>query len=66
MFRLIEMCRKYETEEEKVVPFYATSLTPGEEELVKQTTLDEEPINKLTEVSTIYVLCQLHQIKVDC
>ena len=25
------MCRKLETEEEKVLPFYATSLTPEEE-----------------------------------
>ena len=29
--KLSEMCRKLETEEEKVLPFYATSLTPEEE-----------------------------------
>ena len=31
IMKLSEMCRKLETEEEKVLPFYATSLTPEEE-----------------------------------
>lgn len=31
IMKLAEMCRKLETEEEKVLPFYATSLTPEEE-----------------------------------
>ena len=32
--KLAEMCRKLETEEEKVLPFYASSLSPEEEEQV--------------------------------
>jgi len=32
--KLAEMCRKLETEEEKVLPLYASSLTPEEEQMV--------------------------------
>lgn len=32
IMRLAEMCRKLETEEEKVLPFYASSLTPEEQD----------------------------------
>ncbi|KAA0198296.1 Coiled-coil domain-containing protein 65 [Fasciolopsis buskii] len=34
IIKLAEQCRKYETEEEKVVPFYLSSLTEEEEEAV--------------------------------
>lgn len=50
--KLAEMCRKLETEEEKVLPFYATSLTPEEEEQVA--TQAEEPCSEeLVEVMNI-------------
>ena len=42
--KLSEMCRKLETEEEKVLPFYATSLTPEEEEQVASQA--EEPCSE--------------------
>ena len=57
IFRLFEMCRKLETEEEKVTPFYSTSLTPREEEFIHEATYEEPPLNKLTEVrKLIYYL----------
>ncbi|XP_062386488.1 dynein regulatory complex subunit 2-like [Sardina pilchardus] len=37
LLRLAEMCRKLETEEEKVVPFYESSLTPQEQSLDRAT-----------------------------
>lgn len=42
--KLAEMCRKLETEEEKVLPFYATSLTPEEEVQVAEQA--EEPCSE--------------------
>ncbi|CAH8850134.1 unnamed protein product [Trichobilharzia szidati] len=36
IIKLGEQCRKYETEEEKVVPFYASSLTAEEEKAVQE------------------------------
>ena len=48
--KLSEMCRKLETEEEKVLPFYATSLTPEEEAQIA--TQAQEPCSEeLAEVS---------------
>ena len=34
ILKLAEMCRKLETEEEKVLPFYSSSLSPDEDEQV--------------------------------
>ena len=34
ILKLAEMCRKLETEEEKVLPFYSSSLSPEEDEQV--------------------------------
>ena len=42
--KLAEMCRKLETEEEKVLPLYASSLTPEEEQVVS--TQAEEPCSE--------------------
>ena len=44
--KVAEMCRKLETEEEKVLPFYATSLTKDEQEDVDAAVLEppSEPI----------------------
>ncbi|KAF5395200.1 hypothetical protein PHET_06046 [Paragonimus heterotremus] len=36
IIKLAEHCRKYETEEEKVVPFYVSSLTTEEEAMVRE------------------------------
>lgn len=47
--KLAEMCRKLETEEEKVLPFYASSLTP-EEEYVVSTHAEEPCSEELAEV----------------
>lgn len=44
------MCRKLETEEEKVLPFYASTLTEDEESDVKQALL-EPPAQQLAGVS---------------
>jgi len=41
ILRLAEMCRKLETEEEKVLPFYASSLSSEEEQQV--TSVQTEP-----------------------
>jgi len=40
ILRLSEMCRKMETEEEKVLPFYASSLTQEEQEDVEAAVLE--------------------------
>lgn len=45
------MCRKLETESEKVLPFYASSLTPDEEEDVAAA-VQEAPSEPLAEVHT--------------
>jgi hypothetical protein len=49
------MCRKLETEEEKVLPFYASTLTEEEESDVKQA-LMEPPGQQLAVVCIIYTL----------
>ena len=48
--RLAEMCRKLETEEEKVLPFYASSLNKEEQEDVEAAVF-EPPSQPLAEVS---------------
>lgn len=35
ILKLAEICRKFETEEEKVLPFYSSALTPEEQEEVE-------------------------------
>jgi len=49
ILKLAEMCRKLETEEEKVLPFCASSLTPEEQEDVAAAEA-EPPSEKLAEV----------------
>ena len=44
------MCRKLETEEEKVLPFYASSLTEDEQNDVNAV-IQEPPTQPLAEVS---------------
>ena len=46
------MCRKLETEEEKVLPFYASTLTEQEEQEI-DTVVKQEPENQLAQVSCI-------------
>lgn len=43
------MCRKLETEEEKILPFYASSLSQEEENEIKQA-LYESPGTELADV----------------
>lgn len=43
------MCRKLETEEEKILPFYASSLSDAEESEIKQALL-ETPGQELSNV----------------
>jgi len=54
ILKLAEMCRKLETEEEKVLPFYASSLTEEEENDVKQAVL-EQPSVELAEAMKDYM-----------
>lgn len=49
ILRFAEMCRKLETEEEKILPFYASSLTEQEENDLKQA-LYENPGKDLSDV----------------
>ena len=44
------MCRKLETEQEKVLPFYSSSLTEEEEQQLNQAE-QEEPSERLAKVS---------------
>ncbi|XP_065055423.1 dynein regulatory complex subunit 2-like [Rhopilema esculentum] len=53
ILRQAEMCRKLETEEEKVLPFYASSLSPEEEKDV-ETAVEESTVEKLAEVMHEY------------
>ncbi|KAK2170331.1 hypothetical protein LSH36_3g13035 [Paralvinella palmiformis] len=53
ILRLSEMCRKLETEEEKVLPFYASSLTAEEQEDVDAAVL-EPPSEPLASVMYEY------------
>jgi len=49
ILRYAEVCRKLETEEEKILPYFASSLTKEEQEDITQTELEEpsEPLSKL-------------------
>lgn len=49
ILKLAEMCRKSETEEEKVLPLYASSLTP-EEEAELEEEMKEKPSEPLAEL----------------
>lgn len=53
ILRLAEMCRKLETEEEKVLPFYASSLTPEEQEDI-EAAVAEQPAEPLAGVMYEY------------
>ncbi|XP_065432707.1 dynein regulatory complex subunit 2-like isoform X2 [Chrysemys picta bellii] len=52
--RLAEMCRKLETEEEKVLPFYASSLSREEQEELEQVSL-EKPGEQLAQLLQDYL-----------
>ncbi|XP_067385855.1 dynein regulatory complex subunit 2 [Emydura macquarii macquarii] len=54
ILRLAEMCRKLETEEEKVLPFYASSLGREEQEEVEQVML-EKPGEQLAQLLQDYL-----------
>ena len=53
--KLAEMCRKLETEEEKVLPFYASSLAPEEDDDVAAA-MQEAPSEQLAEVKLCYYM----------
>ena len=56
--KLAEMCRKLETEEEKVLPFYATSLTKEEQEDVEAAVLEppSEPLSLVCTLDQVVVM----------
>ncbi|XP_043939726.1 dynein regulatory complex subunit 2 [Protopterus annectens] len=53
ILRLAEMCRKLETEEEKVLPFYASSLTLEEQDAVKEAN-EEQPTEQFSRLMQDY------------
>ena len=57
IIKLAEMCRRMETEEEKILPFYASSLTTEEEGDVDAAVM-EAPNEKLAKV--IHFFMQIH------
>ncbi|XP_075593659.1 dynein regulatory complex subunit 2 [Balearica regulorum gibbericeps] len=54
ILRLAEMCRRLETEEEKVLPFYPSSLVEGEQREARQV-LEEMPVEPLAQAMWDYV-----------
>ncbi|XP_010288364.1 PREDICTED: coiled-coil domain-containing protein 65, partial [Phaethon lepturus] len=54
ILRLAEMCRRLETEQEKVLPFYPSSLAEGEQRDAQQV-LEETPAEPLTRAMWDYV-----------
>ncbi|KGL91800.1 Coiled-coil domain-containing protein 65, partial [Charadrius vociferus] len=54
VLRLAEMCRRLETEEEKVLPFYPSSLAEGEQQDA-QRVLEEMPVEPLAQAMQDYV-----------
>ncbi|NXG78768.1 DRC2 protein, partial [Baryphthengus martii] len=54
ILRLAEMCRRLETEEEKVLPFYSSSLGDGEQEDARRV-LEEMPTEPLAQAMRDYV-----------
>lgn len=61
ILKVSEQCRKKETEEEKVLPFYASSLTQEEEEDVSAA-VAEPPSEQLAEVSLPASILLLHSL----
>ena len=55
LIRFAEMCRRLVTEEEKVLPFYASSLTAEEQEDV-DAAVSEPPNEKLAEVCCLLTM----------
>ncbi|XP_053560929.1 dynein regulatory complex subunit 2 [Bombina bombina] len=58
ILRLAEMCRKLETEEEKVLPFYTSSLSAEEKEEVERATM-EKPSEQLALLMNDYTALDL-------
>ncbi|NXO61943.1 DRC2 protein, partial [Phainopepla nitens] len=54
ILRLAEMCRRLETEEEKVLPFYPSSLAEWEQQNARRV-LEETPSEPLAEAMQDYV-----------
>ncbi|XP_027559367.1 LOW QUALITY PROTEIN: dynein regulatory complex subunit 2 [Neopelma chrysocephalum] len=54
ILRLAEMCRRLETEEEKVLPFYPSSLAEGELQDARRV-LQETPVEPLAQAAQDYV-----------
>ncbi|NXW11871.1 DRC2 protein, partial [Fregetta grallaria] len=54
VLRLAEMCRRLETEEEKVLPFYPSSLVEGEQRDARRV-LEETPVEPLAWAMRDYV-----------
>ncbi|NWR38348.1 DRC2 protein, partial [Tachuris rubrigastra] len=54
ILRLAEMCRRLETEEEKVLPFYPSSLAEGELQDACRV-LEETPVEPLAQAMQDYV-----------
>ncbi|XP_056418228.1 dynein regulatory complex subunit 2 [Hyla sarda] len=58
ILRLAEMCRKLETEEEKVLPFYPSSLNDAEREEAERVSM-EKPSEQLAELMLDYTALDL-------
>uniref|UniRef100_A0A8D2KSM7 Coiled-coil domain containing 65 n=1 Tax=Varanus komodoensis TaxID=61221 RepID=A0A8D2KSM7_VARKO len=54
ILRLAEMCRRLESEEEKVLPFYASSLSWDEQKVADKVAM-EKPVEPLAEMMQDYV-----------
>ncbi|CAH8501221.1 unnamed protein product [Schistosoma turkestanicum] len=54
IIKLGEECRKYETEEEKLTPFYSSCAPAEEEESVVQESFKEDQIGEITKVINVY------------
>lgn len=52
ILRLAEMCRRLESEEEKVLPFYSSSLNWEEQKAVDKLAL-EKPVESLAQVNRL-------------
>lgn len=52
ILRLAEMCRRLESEEEKVIPFYVSSLNWDEQKAVSKVIM-EKPVEPLAQVSNL-------------
>ncbi|XP_073939373.1 dynein regulatory complex subunit 2 isoform X2 [Castor canadensis] len=57
ILKLAEMCRKFETEEEKVLPFYSSVLTPKDQEEIEAQSLEE--LSQQEELAKLLPLTQL-------